>query len=156
MEKIKKRFEDKFEAVTESGCWIWTACVWMQGRYGAFWVDDKFSNGRMTGAHRASLYIYKGLKAAPDESVCHTCDNTLCVNPNHLFIGSHTDNMRDMVNKGRHKSGTEKLTADQVNLAKRLRSEGEQVKRIAELLNIDTGYCSRLVKGCLPKHSKPS
>ena len=154
MKNILKRFEDKYEAVTESGCWIWTAALWMNERYGAFWVDDTFNNGRMTGAHRASIYLYRGIKAQSSESICHKCDNTLCVNPDHLFIGSHTDNMKDMVSKGRHKSGREKLSDYDKEKAKQMRREGLEVKKIAEFFGIDRGYTSLLVKGCQPKSTR--
>lgn len=126
----------------------------MNERYGAFWVDDTFNNGRMTGAHRASIYLYKGIKADTGESVCHKCDNTLCVNPDHLFIGSHTDNMKDMAEKGRHRTGREKLTADDKEAARRMRTEGLEVKKIAEIFNIDRGYASKLLKGCQPKSTR--
>lgn len=154
MKNILKRFENKYEVVTESGCWIWTAAVWMNGRYGAFWVDDIFNNGRMTSAHRAAIYLYKGIKANTNESVCHRCDNTLCVNPDHLFLGSRADNMKDMVNKGRHKSGREKLSESDKEKAQQMRKEGYEVKKIAEIFNIDRGYASKLVKGCQPKSTR--
>ena len=148
---ILSRFEDKYIPVTESGCWLWTGAVWMNERYGAFWIDKSFNNGRMTGAHRASLFIYKGLKLKPDEQACHTCDVTLCVNPHHLFVGSHTDNMRDMVTKGRNVVGTQKLSEQDVMVVRERRVLGESVKDIALSVGLSPSQMSRVLKGCRPK-----
>ena len=151
LNKVTERFEAKFIPVTESGCWLWTGAVWMSDRYGAFWVDKTFNNGRMTGAHRASLYIYRGIKLCSHEHACHTCDNTLCVNPDHLFVGSHTDNMRDMVAKGRHVTMSLKLSESDIVEARLRRVAGESVKEIALSIGMSPSHMSRVLKGCRPK-----
>jgi len=77
-------------------------------------------NGKFVLAHR---FIYeKMIGVIPDKIlVCHTCDNPPCVNPDHLFLGTHQDNMNDMKKKGRahrtigERSGLCKLTTDQIN-----------------------------------------
>lgn len=80
-----------------TACIIWHGAVWSQGRYGM----DKI-NGKNTTAHRAAWIRARG--AIPDGLVvCHTCDNGLCVNIEHLFIGTMKDNMRDCIKKGRFK-----------------------------------------------------
>jgi hypothetical protein len=56
-------------------------------------------------AHRASWAFHFGYPP-DDQFVCHRCDNPACVRPDHLFLGSNADNMRDMVAKGRHSSVT--------------------------------------------------
>lgn len=90
----KERFEKKVRKLI-SKCWEWTGAVFSNG-YGAF----RF-NGKAINAHRAAFMIYRG--AIPAEmQVCHSCDNTLCVNPSHLWLGTRADNMRDMVKKNRH------------------------------------------------------
>jgi len=82
-----------------SGCWIWVAGVW-RGRRGLLYGYASFQ-GRTRLAHRASYEAFKG--PIPDGlCVCHACDNTLCVNPDHLWLGTQRDNMRDMTRKGRH------------------------------------------------------
>lgn len=94
---LAARFSSKYEPVTETGCWIWTASIG-GGGYGQIG-----SGGRKQPllAHRASWQIHFG--QIPDGmQVCHKCDVKLCVNPDHLFLGSQIDNMQDMIRKGRN------------------------------------------------------
>lgn len=77
-----------------SGCWLWEKRLNKKG-YGVLYI-----NGKSTLAHRACWEetfgdIPKGML------ICHRCDVPACVNPEHLFIGSHSDNMADMARKGR-------------------------------------------------------
>ena len=94
MKTAKERFDEKWEPVTESGCWIWTAYV-MPNNYGYFYM------GEIKRAHRASWIIHKG--PIPDGMyVLHKCDIRECVNPDHLFIGTQKDNMGDRDRKNRN------------------------------------------------------
>ena len=88
------RFWEKVE-ITET-CWNWTRAKRSRG-YGAFGVRRL---NRVFDAHRLSWEFSYG-PIPPGLFVCHHCDNPACVRPDHLFIGTHQDNMDDMKSKGR-------------------------------------------------------
>lgn len=78
----------------QEDCWIWAGARLPRG-YGRLGID-----GRQFLAHRVSYALYRG-EVPNDLLVCHTCDVPSCVNPDHLFLGTAQDNIRDAVNKGR-------------------------------------------------------
>ena len=79
----------------ESGCWLLDGKH--SNQYGSFSVE-----GKGMSANRASYLLFKG-PIPEDTFVCHTCDVNCCVNPQHLFLGSPSDNSKDMVRKGRQR-----------------------------------------------------
>lgn len=91
------RFEAKAYPEPNSGCWLWIGALVPDG-YGSFyWGRD----GRHAiKAHRAAWTLYRGALGEEDH-VLHRCDNPLCVNPDHLFLGDNGANVADRVRKGR-------------------------------------------------------
>lgn len=93
----RERFDLQMK-VTE-GCWIWAAGMDKDG-YGRFRGEY---DGRMyLTAHRYSWALHNRQQIPDGMLVCHKCDNPRCVNPDHLFLGTNTDNMRDKIAKNRH------------------------------------------------------
>ena len=96
--------ESLMQSVKKGGtndCWPWRGVVW--GRQP--WAYGKLTfHGKAYKAHRAAYECFKG-PPDPNKEVCHSCDNPICCNPAHLFLGSRLDNNNDMVTKRRHIHG---------------------------------------------------
>jgi hypothetical protein len=80
-----ENFDKKIQPLTETGCWIWTAATNGRG-YGCFWYE-----GKARGAHRVAWKVRHG--RYPETDLDHLCRVTLCVNPDHLEVVSHRENV---------------------------------------------------------------
>lgn len=145
----KERFMMYVEKMPESGCWHWRGAF--AGGYGRFRMGYK-----NVAAHRASLLMF----STPPENfqkllACHKCDNPRCVNPDHLFIGTHQDNIDDKMSKGRHATGHgvdykhAKLTEDDVL---EIRASELTVRELALKFGVTTSNITAIQTGKRWKH----
>jgi hypothetical protein len=130
---IMEMFNKKIQKA--DGCWLWVGAKNNKG-YGQFRVQ-----GKSTLAHRTS-WILKNGEIPPHLNVLHKCDVRNCVNPDHLFLGTLKDNMRDCSNKGRLSVNWPGYKGEQHKLSK---------LTVAEVLEIRSdekqrGYGMRLAK----------
>lgn len=97
MDKLEKKFWENVEKT--KSCWIWRGPKLKSG-YGTI------SSGSMSPilTHRYSYQLHKG-EIPKGIFICHSCDNPPCVNPKHLWAGTHTENMQDAKKKGRIATG---------------------------------------------------
>lgn len=146
--KVIDRFWSKVDlskADEDFACWEWKAGKFKAG-YGALLIERKSCY-----AHRIG-YEIAWEESTDGWSVCHHCDNPRCCNPNHLFLGTHYDNMQDKIRKGRQPTGercsNHKLTDDQVNeIRQRYAAGGTSYSKLAKEYNVDQSFISYLVRG---------
>jgi hypothetical protein len=125
---LAERFEENFIPEPMSGCYLWIGPQNKQG-YGIISVqEDRGYRCRL--AHRVSWRLYRGI-IQPGLFVCHKCDIPLCVNPAHLFLGTHNDNMADMWSKGRGAKHQAKLAANQVIEIRARHERGEKIRDLS-------------------------
>jgi hypothetical protein len=142
---IEDRFWKKVDKKSDDECWLWLG--WTTKRYGRFYVA-----GRKRVATHIALELV-GRVVPEGMLVCHTCDTPECVNPAHLFIGTHRDNAHDMKLKGRSTANrgnpaAAKLTEDNVHEIRRLyRTERWTQKRIAARFNVTPQQIKNIVNG---------
>jgi len=133
------KFNKRFTVIGE--CWIWIGAP-LGPNYGGF----KY-NGIRYYAHRFSYELFIGGIPIGLE-VMHSCDTPPCVNPKHLKVGTHSDNIRDKVIRGRHVSQRSKLSASDLDSIKQdWRTQSE----IADDFGISQCYVSQIQSGYSPK-----
>jgi hypothetical protein len=156
-EKVK-RFWSRVATAGNDDCWLWTAAKHTQG-YG---LCSYRPNAR---AHRVAWELTKG-PIPPGMMVCHKCDNPPCCNPNHLFIGTNTDNVVDMELKRRSKHvkgeshGASKLSeADVAEIRRRYKprvghrpNSGVSQKKLAEEYGVHRATIQLILSGKNWKH----
>lgn len=150
-ESLSERFWKKVDKRSADDCWNWTAYRDKDG-YGHIRLDN--SKHSDAPSHRVSYELANG--TIPDGMfVCHSCDNPSCVNPNHLFLGTHIDNMRDCVTKGRkvglrgEKFYANKLTDEKVIAMRRRYEIGD-----ADMRTLATEYGVAVSTVCNVIHRK--
>lgn len=149
----------------DTGCWLFTGTLTRAGYGQLYMPGETLRSGSRQLAHRVSWRLYRG-PIPEGMAVLHHCDTPACVNPDHLFLGSHTDNMRDMHRKGRsvsqvkpelHARGERqhlaKLTADQVLEIRHLRSvEHLGLSQIGDQFGVTKSAVWAIVNGRTWRH----
>jgi len=139
--RLKKHYEKL--VIRKEGCWDWKG----KSEKGYPKMSCRKKLGANLG-HRASWIIHYG-KIPEDQCVLHKCDNKICTNPQHLFIGTNEDNVNDMLKKGRNpigsKVGTSKLVEKDVIEIKKLLHLGKTSVEIAKDFNV-TYQAIQLIK----------
>lgn len=142
MKTLAEKIQDKY-IVDDNGCWRWTAYLNAKG-YGTM-----FHEGKTLLAHRAS-WIVAGKELPDDMELCHRCDTRDCINPDHLFVGTHQDNMTDMVEKKRHvarygwDNNKTKLSRDDVLF---IRGSGASINTLAAMFGVSRTAIRLVQKG---------
>lgn len=144
---IEDRFWSKVDKA-EEGCWNWTAATLLPPHlpYGRF----SYEGGKHVYAHRFSWELHHG-RIPKGKLVLHRCDNPRCVRPEHLFLGTHLDNMRDKIAKGRvvacpgEKNGQARLSLKDIKAIRELHSAGLSYKKIAPMFGISFQHVGRIV-----------
>lgn len=152
----EERFKAKTKLNPDTGCWEWTASKNTNG-YGQFSYQ-----GTPEQAHRVAWLLFRGAIPADDSAygtlnVLHKCDNPVCVNPEHLFLGDQSANIFDAVSKDRW--GKRGLTGEAhgramitENDVRKIRSSKECVTALAERFHISTSAIRHILKRRSWKH----
>lgn len=128
-----ERFWEKVDRRGADECWRWLGAILKMG-YGNFRATPTTNEY----AHRFAWRTHNNQPIPVGLVVRHSCDNRWCVNPAHLSIGTHADNVMDKVLKG--KQGAKcKLTPDQVREIRRELAAGVMQKRLAERYGVSQG-----------------
>lgn len=153
----RKVFADVWELVSQGEpdeCWLWLGCKNSTG-YGSMTVSQKvYSADRIVFALSNPGLI--SMEAPKDKRlkqfILHKCDNRLCCNPNHMFLGNYDDNNKDAKAKGRSRApkGAEhkfaKLTQEQADQIREIYKTGMSFVDLAKMFNIHANNISRVVK----------
>lgn len=135
----KERLMAMVEVDPGSGCWVWLGSG--TEKYGIIRDDT----GKSVYAHRLSYTLHTGYQFKKGEQALHACDNTWCVNPDHLMPGTNNANVRDKMLKGRHYLA--KITFEQAQQIRRRYDDGETGTVLAKEFGVSVATVSSIVVG---------
>ena len=147
-EQMAQRIRDNVDYCAKTGCWNWKLSKNAAG-YGLLkWSRP---SGLEQRAHRISYIIFKG-EIPEGMIVRHTCDNPSCVNPAHLVLGTHADNVQDKVDRNRQTKGEDvhfsKVSEAQVvEIRERYAAGGVSQKELAAEYGLEGGTLHHLLTG---------
>jgi hypothetical protein len=153
MKSYEPTFWRNVDVKEQNECWLWLISTASEGR-AKVTVGSRHKKYTMASA-RYIYMITNNILLTSNQCVCHSCDNVLCVNPKHLWLGSKTDNNRDRAQKGRSVSltgesnGNSKLEKKD---AIRIKYGKESPKLLADLFNIHPSTVWLIRKGKLWPH----
>jgi hypothetical protein len=143
---LEERFWEKVHKGGPKDCWLWTGSTTgdnLSVTYGIFWQ----SHSTRLVAHKQAYILTHG-EVPTGLQVCHTCDNGLCCNPAHMFVGTLADNMQDMRAKGRGKNEAWKITKEIAAEILRLRyDEHWTLKRLGDKFGLTVNYLTSMCRG---------
>lgn len=135
-DRMRERLKER-SSLQENGCVLYT------GQNNGVYGQIEYRR-RTYLVHRVSYAINKG-EIPPGMCVCHSCDTPLCINPQHLWLGTYADNNADRVAKGRSRyNPRRKLTTEQVSAIRNKISAGAKYKAIAIEFGVSESYISML------------
>lgn len=145
--KHAELFWAKVDKGTKAACWEWRGHCYKKTGYGQVWRNHK-----KLYAHRISWELTNG-SIPPGLEICHKCDNPPCVNPAHLYAGTHKQNMEDMKRRGRanggglqgEQVGTSKLKSTDIPKIRYLYSRGWSQREIARFFRVTRCPIKRIV-----------
>lgn len=164
----RKTLEERFwEKVDKSGgedaCWGWTSATTSKTRDCGTYRPPRpvfRLDGRNVHAARVAWQLYRGCVIPKGYIACHTCDNPGCVNPTHIFVGTHKSNMIDCVRKGRANSPrpylSPKFSEEDVARVKALLATGVSVLSVAKKLYVSHERIRRIKIGVTWAHVQPA
>lgn len=155
LDTLLQRFNGRYQVDQATGCWLWTGSL-TKG-YGSIHTVS----GVPAYAHRVSYALHNPGVSMSGLVVCHRCDTPRCVNPEHLFLGTPQDNMRDAWDKGRIKLPKQrslgerhrnaKLSDKEVAEIRDLSRHGRSFASIAKQFEVSPSTISQIVKNLARK-----
>lgn len=158
--KLAKRIKSRVIINSQNECW---ECTFTRNAKGYCKIGifnfSQFPDRRMFYAHRIAAYVWCNFDLKSDLLVLHRCDNPACVNPDHLFFGTYTDNLQDCIKKGRYRQfhpcgsalGYTKLHERDIP---KIRQSNETYRKLAKRYNVTPSTIGAVKKGITWTHVK--
>lgn len=131
----KERFDTFWTPEPFSGCWLWTGNQRSNAGYGGFSIKHTSYS-----AHRISWELHRG-EIPNGKQILHKCDTPACVNPDHLFVGTQSENVIDCAKKRRT---PRILSADQVREIRHMISQGVSYTKISDQTGVNITHITKI------------